>query len=235
MKKRLLILMSVALVLATSCVPTPGNPTTPVISKTNWVYEYYYYSNLQHVDSTGSGIRDSVFTYPLATAGFSQGYSHQNYKISIPEQINLKPSDGLRLVMRAKNTDNTKDMNMSILCNDSSISAAWNGSSPYLFYCYLNIGSTYWRNISAMNVSTTDYHEYELIIDSTSISSKRDGVLAATYQHDQILNKRVDLIKIFPSGNRTTIDWVKLYKGNKLIMSEDFNTAGQTTAKWTLP
>ena len=31
------------------------------------------------------------------------------------------------------------------------------------------------------------------------------------------------------------IDWVKLYKGNKLIMTEDFNTDGVTTALWSKP
>ena len=31
------------------------------------------------------------------------------------------------------------------------------------------------------------------------------------------------------------IDWVKLYKGDKLIMTEEFNVDGTTTAVWSKP
>ena len=31
------------------------------------------------------------------------------------------------------------------------------------------------------------------------------------------------------------MDYVRLYKGSKLIMTEDFNTDGTTTAVWSMP
>ena len=45
---------------------------------------------------------------------------------------------------------------------------------------------------------------------------------------------RVEAIKIGFRGYGE-MDWVKIYKGSKLIMTEDFNTDGTTTAVWTMP
>lgn len=234
MKKLFYVTMLFSTLLIIGCIPTPG---TTVIDKTNWIYEYYYNSQLQYVDSTGSGIRDSAFTYPLSTASYPQGYSHQNYKIAVPSQINLKPSDGLRLVVRSKNESISSDMNLVFFSSDLPVlECNWNGSTSYKYFCLLRVDTVSLHNISNMNVSTSDgYHTYEVLVNATDIKSVRDGVEAATLTHNIELNKRVDKIAIVPTNNRTNIDWVKLYKGSKLIMTEDFNTAGQTTAKWTLP
>jgi hypothetical protein len=104
-----------------------------------------------------------------------------------------------------------------------------------LQYARLQVGSKLLGNFVGLNGNAYEYRQLEIIITANNITAKTNSIESATMNYSNSGINKINSIKIGAAGNRTSIDWVKLYKGNKLIMTEDFNTVGQTTAKWTLP
>ena len=234
MRKLFYVTMLFSTLLIIGCIPTPG---TTVIDKTKWVYKYIYnygFPNVYYTDTIGSGIKDSVFTYPLYTENDPDLYSHQNYEIKIPSQISIYNTDNLRLVISAKNTNNN-DIGVYLVSNDTIMGANWAPQTRYLPFARLQVGSQLKNNLVELNGDAYSYRQLEIILTSNSITAKTNSAQPVSMNYVNLGVNKINSIRLASAGNRTSIDWVKLYKGSKLIMTEDFNTAGQTTAKWTLP
>ena len=78
------------------------------------------------------------------------------------------------------------------------------------------------------------YGEYAFQIQNNKVNTYKNNILLKSISHTISRGGSVKNINIGFRGNGE-IDWVKLYKGNKLIMTEEFNTNGTTTAVWTRP
>lgn len=206
------------------------------ITPTQWSLRY----------SEGTGSTD-IYYQPInfiknGTASFgtlphTTGNWFSEYSILIPQEIYLNlDTDSLRLVANVRNVVgdiNSNEIDLGIR-NDSSVFASWQKQAASLFFCQINIGSQKIANITEHLLDPTNYGEYALQIQNNTVSTFKNNAILKTVTSTNNRGGRVKYLNIAFRG-KGEIDWVKLYKGNKLIMTEDFNVDGTTSASWTKP
>jgi hypothetical protein len=108
-------------------------------------------------------------------------------------------------------------------------SAAWQKSGST--FCLLGVYGQQINNVSEQVSDPTSYGEYAVGVQGGQVSSYKNGSLLRSTSYSGSTGK-LQFIRVAFRGYGE-IDWVKLYKGNKLIMIENFNVDGQTSAVWT--
>lgn len=210
----------------------------PTITPTQWSLRY----------SEGTGSSD-IFYQPInfiknGTASFgtlphTNGHWFSVYTLPIPIEIDLNlDTDSLTIVANVRNPigdDNANEIDLGIN-SDTACYATWQkGTTPAaLYYSQINIGSQKITDISEHLNDPNTYGEYAFQIQNNKVNTYKNNILLKSISHTTSRGGSVKNINIGFRGNGE-IDWVKLYKGNKLIMTEEFNTNGTTTAVWTRP
>jgi hypothetical protein len=168
---------------------------------------------------------------------FHQNYWFAEYTLPIPKEINLNlDTDSLKIVANVRNVSgdgNSNEIDLGIN-SDIQFYATFQKQAGFLYYCQLNIGTTKITNINEHLLDPTAYGEYALQIQNNTISTFKNSTLLKSVSHTASRGGRVKYLNIAFRGYGE-IDWVKLYKGSKLIMTEDFSTDGNTTALWVKP
>ena len=230
----------IASIIVSSCTTTTCPEPTPAtvnITQTVWTMEYNNGSSGNNVYyAAPTFIKNGVATYPASLPRV--GYYFTIFTLPVPPEINLDlNTDSIKLVTNIKNpTGDGTAFEIDLgLRNDSTVYASFQkGVSP--LFCFLGVGAQKLTNVTEHLIDPTNFAELALSIQNNTVSSFKNGTLlkTMTYTGNTAAGGRLRDIPISFRGNGT-IDWVKLYKGNKLIMSEDFNTDGKSTAVWTMP
>lgn len=176
-------------------------------------------------------------TASFGTLPHTSGNWFSEYTIDIPQEIDLNlDTDSLRIVANVRNVNgdnNSNEIDVG-LRSDTLIYATWQKQALYLFFCQINIGATKITNIQEHLLDPTNYGEYSLQVQNNNISTYKDNVLLKSLTNTNNKGGRLKTLSVSFRG-KGEIDWIKLYKGNKLIMTEDFNVDGTTSASWTKP
>lgn len=175
-------------------------------------------------------------TAKFASNLFHQGYWFSIYDLPIPKEISLNlDSDSLKLVANMRNVsgDGTAfEMDMGLFyAANSFASAAWQRSGST--FCLLGVTGQQINNVSEQVTDNTVYGEYGVSVQGGQVSSYKNGSVLRTTSYSGTTGN-LQFIRVAFRGYGE-IDWVKLYKGSKLIMIENFNVDGQTSAVWTKP
>lgn len=205
------------------------------ITNTAWTMQY----------SEGSASNNMYYAPPsfiksgtakFASNLFHQGYWFSIYDLPIPKEINLDmDSDSLKLISNLRNVtgDGTAyEIDMSFFYGASSwAGASWQkvGST----FCAIGVSGQLTSNVSEQVSDPTSYGEYAISMQGNQVSSYKNGSTLKTVSYTGTTGK-LQFIRVAFRGYGE-IDWVKLYKGSKLIMIENFNVDGQTSAVWTKP
>ncbi|MDB5226046.1 MAG: Protein of unknown function precursor [Bacteroidota bacterium] len=215
-----------------ACLTSASSTITP----TDWVLEYNEGSAGNNVFySPSSFIKNGEAAYP-ASLPHTSGFWFSQYSINVPQEINLNlNTDSLKLVATARNINGdgtAREIDLGMR-NDSSVYASWEAGSDPTF-CEIHAGSQITRNISQQLTDPSTYADYALQIQNNVVSTLKNNTLLKSVSHTGDLGGRVKYLNVSFRGFGE-VDSVKLYKGSKLIMTEDFNTDGTTTAVWTMP
>ncbi|HRH56610.1 MAG TPA: hypothetical protein PLS10_03085 [Chitinophagales bacterium] len=242
MKKTTHLIISiliVAFVAFNSCTTTCPDPTPVTENITNTVWTMHYFEGTSGNDvfyAAPTFIKNGVATYPATLPHGRLWFAE--YTLPVPPEIDLDlNTDSIKLVANVKNPsgDGTAfEIDLGFL-SDSSSGASWQKGSDPLF-CTITVGSQTSKNITEQLIDPTNYAELAFNIQNNTANTFKNGVLtkSITYTGNNTAVGRLKRIGVAFRGYGS-IDWVKLYKGSKLIMSEDFNTNGETTAIWTMP
>lgn len=229
-----LLIASIAISSCTTTTCPDPTPAAVTISKTEWVMSQLASpTNLFYSPRTfvSGGIAKFPATIPHTTS------FQTDFLIDIPQEIVMNAQDTVKLVARIDNTTgdpNSHAVGINIITNTDSLNgAAWETSNAGLFYAIMRIGADFTRNVSELIVNTSTYNEYAVEIIGGNLNVYFNGTLVKTKTFTGNIGRVTGVIV----GGRgaPSIDWVKIYKGSKLIMSEDFNTTGKTSAVWTMP
>jgi hypothetical protein len=236
--KRIFLINAVFLVFGiVSCTDDCTTPTPDThISNTEWFLHYFEGSAGNDVFyAPQTFIKSGKATYPATLPHGINWFTE--YVLPVPEEIDLNlDSDSLKIVANVRNVNgdgNSYEIDLG-LRNDSSLYASWQKQSLYVFYCQINIGAFKVTNITEHLLDPSTFGEYALQIQNNTVSTFKNNTLLKSVSHSGNRGGRVEWINVSFRGYGE-IDWVKLYNGSKLIMSEDFNTDGTTTAIWTMP
>ncbi len=206
------------------------------VTNTQWVAHYFEgTSGNDMYYAPQSFIKNGKAYFPSNL--FHQGYWFTEYTLSIPKEINLNlDTDSLKLIANVKNTNGDGTSNEIDLGINSDVLfyATFQKQMSFLYYCQINIGAQKTTNISEHILDPTNYGEYALQIQNDTVSTYKNNTLLKSVSHTTSRGGRVKYLSISFRGYGE-IDWVKLYKGNKLIMIENFNVDGTTTALWSKP
>jgi len=211
----------------------------PTITPTQWNLHYWEGSAGNHLYYTPSNFIKNG-TANFGSLPHTSGHWFVQYDLPVPPEINLDlDNDSLRIVASVRNINGdgtSNEINLGI-GSDTVCYATWQDISVqpgYLYFCQINIGSQKTVNISEHSINPSIYAQYAFQLQKTNIQTFKDNVLLKTITGTNYRGGRVKEVHITFRGYGE-VDWVKLYKGNKLIMSEDFNTNGTTSAVWTMP
>ena len=243
MKKTTHLIISiliVAFVAFNSCTTTCPDPTpaTENITNTVWTMEYNNGTSGNNVYyAAPTFIKNGVVTYPASLPRVGNYFTI--FSLPVPPEINLNlDTDSVKMVTNVKNPTgdgNAFEIDLG-LSNDSKGAFASFQKGASAAFCFLGAGSQQATNVTEHLIDPTNFAELTLSIQNNTVNSFRNGTLLKTFNYtgSSTAGGRLNLVTISFRGNGT-VDWVKLYKGSKLIMSEDFNTNGETTAIWTMP
>lgn len=176
-------------------------------------------------------------TAKMASNLFHQGYWFSDFTLPIPKEINLNlDNDSLKLVANIRNVNgdgraNEIDLGLNYTTT-TYFSASWQKGTDAQF-CKLGLSGQSINNVTEQLTDPSTYAEYALSIQGNQVTSYKNNTALKTVSYTGTTG-RAAIIDIAFRGYGE-IDWVKLYKGSKLIMIENFNTDGQTTAIWSKP
>lgn len=140
----------------------------------------------------------------------------------------------MKIVANLRNINgdgNSHELDLGIN-SDINLYAVWQNATSY--YNQINIGSQKITDVNEHVTNTGVYAEYALQVQNNTVSTLKNTTVLKTVSHTGSRGGRVKYINVAFRGYGE-VDWVKLYKGNKLIMVEDFNVDGTTTAIWSKP
>jgi len=238
-----LLFISIAFTTTTSCTkecdPTTIHDSTTInnydtVTLTNWTLQYFEGSAGNNTFyAPGSFIKNGKATF--ASNLFHQNYWFSEYSLPIPKEINLNlDTDSLKIVANLRNINgdgNSHELDLGIN-SDINLYAVWQNATSY--YNQINIGSQKITDVNEHVTNTGVYAEYALQVQNNTVSTLKNNTVLKTVSHTGSRGGRVKYINVAFRGYGE-VDWVKLYKGNKLIMVEDFNVDGTTTAIWSKP
>jgi hypothetical protein len=232
-----LLMASIAIISCTTNCPDP-EPSTVNITNTVWTMHYFEGTSGNDVFyAAPTFIKNGVATYPATLPHGRLWFAE--YSLPVPPEINLNlDTDSVRMVTNVKNPtgDGTAfeiDLGLS---NDSKGAFASFQKGASAAFCFLGAGSQQATNVTEHLIDPTNFAELTLSIQNNTVNSFRNGTLLKTFNYtgSSTAGGRLNLVTVSFRGYGT-VDWIKLYKGSKLIMSEDFDTDGKTTAVWTMP
>lgn len=182
-------------------------------------------------------IKNGIAYFPSNLYHSSQWFSV--YDLPIPKEINLDvDTDSLKLVANVRNVNGdgtANEIDLGLIYNLTTASqagASWQkGSNPA--FCLLGITGQQINNVSEQLTDPASYAEYAVGTQGNQVSSYKNGSLLKTSSYTGTTGK-LKAIRVAFRGYGE-VDWVKLYKGNKLIMIENFSVDGVTTAIWSKP
>ena len=225
------------------CNPTIVRDSTIItqfdtVTNTQWVLQYaegtagnntYY--------APQSFIKNGKATFASNLYHASQWFSI--YDLPIPKEINLNlDTDSLKLIASIRNVNGdgfANEMDLALIYNLSTqaqAQAVWQKGSNAAF-CLLGITGQTINNVTEQLTNTSNYEEYAISVQGNNVTSyKNTAALKSTAYTGTIGSLKAVRVAFRGYGE---IDWVKLYKGNKLIMIENFNVDGTTSALWSKP
>ena len=242
MKKNyfLLSVIVTSLMIIMGCQKDCTCPAAAVtITNTDWMMTYSEGSSgnwMYYAPKTFIGGGRAYFPSNL----FHQGFWFSSYMLPIPKEIKLNlDTDSVRLVMNMRNVagDGTAfEMDMGVgFASDAYCSAAFQKNGSSIVFCLLQVGSQVLNNLTEHLTNTSAYAEYSISIvgPEHQLTSYKNGSALRTFTYTGSTGFAQSITFAFRGYGEC--DWVKLYKGSKLIMTEDFNVDGATSAVWTLP
>lgn len=241
--KNLLWLVVMGLFLATACQDCEECEDCPVppvnITETEWTMSYIPSSGTPTYYDDQTFIGGGRAYYPSYL--FKSGQWFTSFILPVPEEIDLNmDTDTVTLVARLRNVAGdgvAYEIDMGIAyATGIAFSAAFQKSGPgALQYSLLQVGSQVLNNLSEHIIDNTTYADYGITVlgAEKKLSSTKNGSPLRTFSYTGSTGYAQYLTFAFRGYGEC--DWIKLYKGSKLIMTEEFNTDGKTTAVWTLP
>lgn len=240
-------IMAIALTTSTSCTkecePTVVRDSTIItqfdtVTNTQWTLLY-------NEGTSGNPIYYAPQTFiKSGTAYFPSNLYHASkfftiYDLPLPKEINLNlDTDSLKIVANVRNVNGdgfANEIDLGLMYNittQSQALATWQKGSDATF-CLLGVSGQTISNVTEQLTNPSSYAEYALSVQGNQVTSYKGGtVLKSASYTGTTGNLKVVRVAFRGYGE---VDWVKLYKGNKLIMIEDFNVDGTTTALWSKP
>ena len=257
MKHSIVSLLSIA-IFATSCqkeITTNSTITVNTTSSTDniatggrWVGNYIAYRNYP----ASRTIKDKFFVangyariYSDTIDIYEYNYYYTQFSLSIPAPLNID-GDNITLEAGVKNPSNStfyipyhgRDVGLQII--GSSDSAFIENVVPDSIrpdahlYTTMQIGTTVIHNIQELQYLFEDW-------GTLTLQTFNNGLVA--YRNNEYLKglpyggaAKIGRLKEIRVGFKGSgyVDWVKLYdsKTGELIMSEDFNTDGESSVVW---
>ncbi len=239
------ILFTTAFMFTSGCkkdcdVNTVHDSTTitkfDTVTNTQWVVHYFEgTSGNDMYYAPQTFIKNGKAYFPSNL--FHQNYWFTEYTLSLPKEINVNlDTDSLKIVANVRNASgdgNSNEIDLGIN-SDIPFYATFQKQASFLYFCQLNIGTQKITNISEHLLDPTSYGEYALQVQNNTISTLKNNTVLKSISHTTSRGGRVKYVNVAFRGYGE-IDWVKLYKGSKLIMIEDFNVDGTTSALWSKP
>lgn len=206
------------------------------VTNTTWLLEYNQQSGGNQIYyAPQTFIKNGVAYFPTNLS--HSVYWVADYSIAIPKEINLNiDSDSLKLTAKIRNisgdgTANEMDLSLRQTPTNMAFASWQKGSSPT--FCRLGVSGQLVSNLSELLTDPSTYAEYSISVQGGQVSAYKDNVSLKSVSYTGTMGKLGYVGVLFRGYGE--IDWVKLYKGSKLIMIEEFNTDGTTTAVWTKP
>jgi len=206
------------------------------VTNTVWLLEY-------NQQSGGNQIYYAPQTFiKNGLAYFPTNLSHSvywvaDYSIAIPKEIILNiDTDSLTLTARIRNisgdgTANEMDLSLRQTSTNMAFASWQKGINPT--FCRLGVSGQLVSNLAELLTDPSTYAEYSINVSDNKVVALKNSTSLKSVPYTGSLGKLGYIGVLFRGYGE--IDWIKLYKGNKLIMSEDFNVDGTTTAIWSKP
>lgn len=246
MKKATLLLFMSCSLIATFIFTSGCTEETEIPVKsdsiTRWVMNYNegtvlgnftYYREDQF-------IKNGIATYPANLYHKEQDW-YTGYELAVPSYIKLDvDKDTVLLVARLKNPDGDKtghEMSMVLVYNSmtdaKAVAVFQMGSNSN--GCLLGITHQTINNVTQQLTDANDFAEYGISVKGKKVFSHKNNFVSSLKSADY--TGTMGTLKKIRIGFRGygQIDWVKLYKGGRLVMVEEFNTDGTSTPVWTKP
>ncbi len=207
------------------------------ITNTTWLLEY-------NEQSSGNQMYYAPQSFiKNGSAAFASNLYHasnkwvSDYSIEIPKEININvDTDSLKLTARIRNINGdgiANEMDLALKNSNALMAyASWQKGAVSTF-CRLGISGQLTGSLPELLTDPSSYQEYSLSVLNNQVTAYKNGTILKTVDYTGSVGK-LEAIGILFRGYGE-IDWVKLYKGNKLIMTEEFNVDGTTTAVWSKP
>ena len=236
--KKMMLIGSLAILLSTfttGCQESDDCPAPEVtISKTVWTMEYNEGSSGNHrYYAPGSFIAGGVATFAANLPHASQWFSQ--YTLPVPQEVELDlDADDVKLVARIKNPSGdgvAQEIDLGLNYGTSFAGASWQKSIPV--FCKMTVGSQTISNVTELLTDPTNFADYAIGLSGNNLTAYKNDVALKTFPYTGSTGILTSINIAFRGYG--TIEWVKLYKGTTLIMSEEFDVNGQTHAVWTLP
>jgi len=161
------------------------------------------------------------------------------YDLPLPKEINLNmDTDSIKLVANLRNVNGdglANEIDLGIIYNSTNqfqAQATWQKGSVATF-CLLGISGQTINNVTEQLTVPSTYAEYALSVQGNQVTSYKNSIALKSVAYTGSTGN-VKILRVAFRGYGE-VDWVKLYKGNKLIMIENFNADGTTTALWSKP
>jgi hypothetical protein len=226
-----------------NCDPTVVRDSTIItqfdtVTNTQWVLQYVEGSAGNNTFyAPQSFIKNGKATFASNLYHASQWFSI--YDLPLPKEINLNlDTDSLKLIasIRNINGDGTaNEMDLGLIYNLSTqaqAQASWQKGSNAAF-CLLGITGQTINNVTEQLTNTSTYEQYAISVQGNNVTSYKNTTTLKSTPYTGTIGS-LNAVRVAFRGYGE-IDFVKLYKGNKLIMIEDFNVDGTTSALWSKP
>lgn len=211
--------------------------STTTITPTEWTLRYSEGSAGNVVMySDNNFIKNGIANF--GTLPHTSGHWFSQYTIDIPQEIVLNlDTDSLKVVANLKNSigdDVANEIDLSFLYKYNpdtlTASASWQkGVNPS--FCLIGITYQVINNVSEQLTDPSVYAEYAVGVQGNKVSSYKNSTLLKSVSYTGSTGTVKGIAFTFRGNGEA--DWVRIYKGDKLIMSEDFNIDGTTSATWT--
>ena len=245
----ILTLLFLAIVSSTTtscteeCNPTIVRDSTTItrfdtVTNTQWVLQY-------NEGTSGNNMYYAPQTFiKNGVAYFANNLYHASkfftiYDLPLPKEISLNlDTDSLKLVANVRNVNGdgfANEIDLALLYNTTTQSqamASWQKGSDATF-CLLGVSGQTISNVTEQLTNPSTYAEYAVSAQGNQVTSYKNSAALKTVSYTGSTGN-LKAVRIAFRGYGE-VDWVKLYKGNKLIMIEDFNVDGTTSALWSKP
>lgn len=229
-------------------VTANSNESATTVAGTKWQGAFLSYSG----NPMSRLIKDKFFIkngyariYDSSIRISSLNLYHTQFRLIIPSSIRIK-GDSLNFEIGLKNQINGSpfaasvgreidvyikgETNNAFIANTST-----NDVSPGAQeYALMRVGKTLINNVSELQFNYEDYSTFILqTFNHGLVAYRNDTYLKGLAYYNEPLIGRLKEIGVIFQGSGF-IDYIKLYNSanSKLLMSEDFNTDGQSTITW---